>query len=70
MNQNKTCFAYMKGRCKALNTKKCDGCNFYKTTEQYKQDQQKAIDKILTLNKMLIEYITRTYYKGKLEVKH
>jgi hypothetical protein len=64
------CFALRKGRCTALNVKKCEGssCSFYKTEEQYKEGREKAIKRINSLDQVTKGHILETYYGGKLEV--
>jgi hypothetical protein len=62
------CFAYRRNSCTALKVKKCEGCSFYKTKEQFKQDQLKALKRIYTLDIDKQKHISETYYGGKLEV--
>ena len=65
------CFAYKRNSCTALKVKKCEGCSFYTTKEQYLLDQQKALERIYTLDVDKQKHIFETYYGGKLEViKH
>jgi hypothetical protein len=59
------CFAYRRKGCSALKIKKCDGCSFYKTKEQYLRDQKKALDRIYTLDEEKQRHIFETYYGGK-----
>jgi len=59
------CFAYRRNSCSALKVKKCDGCSFYKTKEQYLRDQKKALDRIYTLDEEKQRHIFETYYGGK-----
>jgi hypothetical protein len=59
------CFAYRRKGCSALKIKKCDGCSFYKTKEQYLRDQKKALDRIYTLDEDKQRHIFETYYGGK-----
>jgi hypothetical protein len=59
------CFAYRRKGCSALKVKKCDGCSFYKTKEQYLRDQKKALDRIYTLDEDKQRHIFETYYGGK-----
>jgi hypothetical protein len=65
---NKDCFAYRNKRCTILTIKKCEGekCPFYKTKEQFKLGQEKAMERILTLDKELQDHINETYYGGKM----
>ena len=55
------CFAYRRKGCSALKIKKCDGCSFYKTKEQYLRDQKKALDRIYTLDEDKQRHIFETY---------
>lgn len=64
----KDCFAYKNNRCTALIVKNCEGCNFYKTKDQQVKDKEKAMERILSLDKEVVDHINQTYYKGKLEV--
>lgn len=66
--KDEDCFAYKNGKCTALKVKDCEACNFYKTKEQSKIDREKAMKRILSLDKGVVELINETYYKGKLEV--
>lgn len=59
------CFAYVNGKCSALETKDCDGCSFYKTKEQYEMDRQKALERIRSLNVERQKYIFEKYYGGE-----
>jgi hypothetical protein len=60
------CFAYKQNGCTALKIKKCEGCSFYKTKEQYKLDQQKVVERILLLDEEKRIYIIQSYYGGKM----
>ena len=64
------CFAYKNRKCLALTVTKCQGieCSFYKTKEQAKEDEDRAIKRILSLDKERIQHINESYYEGKLEV--
>ncbi len=62
------CFAYKRNSCTALKVKKCEGCSFYKTKEQFELDQEKALERIYTLDIAKQKHISETYYGGKLEV--
>lgn len=57
------CFAYKRRSCQALTKKKCDGCSFYKTKEEFEAGQKKAMERIKTLDKNLQEHIKETYLK-------
>ena len=63
------CFAYKRNSCTALKVKQCEGCSFYKTKEQFELDQQRAMNRILSLGAEQREHIINTYYKGQLEVE-
>ncbi|MFU0824078.1 hypothetical protein [Clostridium sp.] len=66
----KNCFAYKNKRCIILKSNRCEGtdCGFYKTKEEFKLGQKKALERILSLNKDKRDYIIETYYGGKIEV--
>ena len=59
----KDCFAYGGRKCKALSVKICEDtvCSFYKTQEQYFLDQEKALDRIYSLDEKLQNHIFETY---------
>lgn len=65
---NTDCFAYSRNKCKALKEKKCEGCSFYKTVEQHHKGQRKAMERINLLDKEVQDYISKTYYNGKMGV--
>ncbi len=65
----KYCFAYKHNGCTALKVRKCEGCSFYKTKEQYEIGQRKVLERIRSLDIDKQKYISETYYDGKLEVK-
>jgi hypothetical protein len=64
----KDCFAYKHNGCTALKVRRCEGCSFYKTKEQFWLDQQRALERIYALDVDKQKYISETYYGGKLEV--
>lgn len=68
--EKRDCFAYKNKRCKILKLRKCKGtdCGFYKTEEEFKLGQKKALERILSLDKEKRDYIIETYYGGKIEV--
>lgn len=63
------CFAErIKGKCVALNVKCCVGygnCNFYKSEEQHKADQQQTADRIAKLPTIERMAIKSRYYNKK-----
>jgi hypothetical protein len=59
----KDCFAYKRNSCIALKEKQCEGCNFYKTKEQYLLDQEKALERIRGLDAKKQKHIFEKYYK-------
>ncbi|MCQ4922213.1 hypothetical protein NE686_03895 [Tissierella carlieri] len=65
-----SCFAYVeiKGKCIALKETKCKDCNFYKTKEEVEESREKVIERIKSLDIEKRDYISETYYGGKLEV--
>ena len=58
----KDCFAYKRNSCMALNVKQCENCSFYKTQEQFNKDQEKALDRIYSLDEKLQKHIFETYH--------
>jgi hypothetical protein len=64
------CFGYINKKCAILKSRKCEGfeCSFYKSKEKYQQDQEKAMDRVLSLDQENLEYINMRYYDGLLEV--
>lgn len=57
--------AFEKGKkCTALTTKKCNGCNFYKTKEQLKEGREKSTDRLMTLSMATLKKIKAKYYRG------
>ncbi len=62
---NKDCFAYSNGKCRILVCLDCEGCKFYKTKNQFKQDMQAA-------KKALDEHLgfpaSKMYYEELLEI--
>lgn len=64
----KDCFAYDKGKCKALKRKRCKGCNFFKSKKQAALGRQKAIDRIMSLDKEKRDSIIQKYYGINREV--
>ncbi|WP_205693983.1 hypothetical protein [Clostridium prolinivorans] len=66
-NIAKDCFAYYKGRCRALTVKQCEGkgCSFYKTRHHQEQDRERTRKRIMSLDKGLQKYIIERYYMGK-----
>ena len=65
MENEQECFAYCFSSCKILKVKKCEGCGFYKTEEQFKNDRLKANDRIRSLDGDYMSYIMAKYYSGK-----
>lgn len=65
-NVMKDCFAYRQNGCTALKIRKCEGCSFYKTKEEYQLGRRLALERILSLDKDLQDHINKTYYGGKM----
>jgi hypothetical protein len=40
------------GHCVALSRKNCDGCNFFKTTEQADADRQRAEERLVRIGRV------------------
>ncbi len=59
------CFAYKRNSCTALKVKQCEGCSFYKPKEQFELDQQKALERIRTLDEEKQQHIFEKYYGGE-----
>ena len=59
------CFAYKRNSCTALKVKQCEGCSFYKTKEQFELDQQRALERIRSLDAKTQERIFEKYYGGE-----
>jgi hypothetical protein len=57
------CFAYKRNSCTALKVKQCEGCSFYKTKEQFELGQQKALERIRSLDAERQKHIFEKYYK-------
>ena len=55
----KYCFAYKHNGCTALKVRKCEGCSFYKTKEQYEIGQRKVLERIRSLDIDKQKYISR-----------
>lgn len=64
------CYGYINKKCAVLKSRKCEGaeCSFYKSKEKYQQDQEKAMDKVLSLDEGTLEHINMKYYDGLMEV--
>ncbi|HHW91192.1 MAG TPA: hypothetical protein GX735_00635 [Firmicutes bacterium] len=60
----KDCFAYKPGSCSALKVKRCEGCWFYKTKDQFEIARFKALERIYSLPPLKRKYIFKTYYSG------
>lgn len=67
-NIAKDCFAYHKGRCRALTVKQCEGkgCSFYKTKQQLQQEKHLTFKRIKTLDKSTQLHIAESYYGNKM----
>ena len=55
------CSALKYGECMALNYTKCEGCAFYKTKVQLKDELQKSKKRLKQLSKEEQMYITEKY---------
>ena len=60
------CFAFKRRSCKALTNSRCEGvdCGFYKTKDQQKVDQKRALERIRSLPVDQQDYIMTKYYNG------
>lgn len=52
-------------KCHALTVKDCKGCKFHKTKEQLKKGREKATERLMTLDRALLNDIKATYYNGR-----
>ncbi len=59
------CFAFKQRSCGALTVKKCEGCSFYKTIEEYEAGHQRAMERIQSLDKVHRELILDKYYRKR-----
>ncbi len=64
------CFGYINKKCAILKSRKCEGsdCSFYKSKDKYQEDQEKAMERVLSLDEETREHINMKYYDGLLEV--
>ena len=62
------CFAYKNRRCIILTITRYQGLDFpfYKTKHKFKEDQEKAKKRILSLDKEFQNHINEIYYGGKI----
>ncbi|MCR2045522.1 hypothetical protein [Anaerosalibacter massiliensis] len=58
------CFADNGDSCKALRTKNCEGCGFYKTKKQLEASKKKAMKRLKTLDKFTKMSIEAKYKIG------
>ena len=63
VNMQDKCFADT-GSCKALKTKKCDGCNFYKSYVQSEISRKRAVRRLKSLDEPARLAITEKYNVG------
>ena len=49
-------------KCKALNIKKCNGCNFFKTDLQLEKGRKKAEERLKSLPKEQQRHYKDSYY--------
>ena len=59
------CAFNRKGECIALNIKQCEGCAFFKTTEEVNRGRQKALKRVKSLTPTLSRYLCRKYLSRK-----
>ena len=59
------CFADKDSYCSALNKKKCEGCNFFRTEEDLEESKNRAMKRIDSLSKTTQDYIYGKYFKGE-----
>lgn len=49
--------------CNVLKPKNCDGCNFFKTTEQVEKEREKTMQRINSLDETNKKNIYENYFK-------
>ena len=59
------CFADKDSYCSALNKKKCEGCNFFRTEEDVQASRCIAKKRIESLDDTTQDYIYGKYFKGE-----
>ncbi len=66
----KDCFAYQRGRCKALTVEKCrgSGCGFFKTAARLAGERQKVFQYIQSLDEHKRRHIIDVYYGGNIKL--
>lgn len=65
IKQNIDCFAKTRRGCKLLNVKQnCLDCNFYKPKKDFELDQERAINRLKSLDKAIRTYIAEKYKIG------
>lgn len=52
-------------RCHALTVKECAGCKFRKTERELKAGREKATNRLMTLDRALLNDIKQKYYTGR-----
>lgn len=64
------CYGYINKKCAVLKSRKCEGakCSFYKSKEKYQQGQEKAMERVLSLDEKTLEHINMKYFDGLMEV--
>ena len=65
------CFAEAaNGQCLILTDKKCEGCPFYKSKQEFLADRLKSLDRIRGLPPESFNSIVNTYYGGNLSEEY
>ena len=57
------CFAFKPRSCTALTVKKCEGCSFYKTRNQFQEGHREAMVRIQSLDRLHQQEIFEKYYR-------
>ena len=61
----KCAFDLEKRKCAALTEKKCEGCKFFKTKEELEAGREKAMNRLMSMDKKQFYYFNNKYYGGR-----
>ena len=64
------CFAESGTHCSILWKRKCEGCPFYKSKQEFLADRLKSLDRIRELPPKSFNRIINTYYGGNLNKEY
>ena len=51
-------------KCNAMAEKNCNGCKFRKTEQELKEGREKAVTRLMTLDRTFLNGVKRKYYYG------